>query len=59
MGKIRNDCERRQLRGCAGCPAIHSICLKQKIKNNKKAHNYKMSMELAKEAEKEFFMEVL
>lgn len=59
MGKIRKDCERRSLRGCAGCPVLHSICSKPKTKSIKKEYNYKMSMEFAREQEIQFFTEVL
>ena len=55
MGKITKNCERRQLRGCAGCPILHTICDKEKRKSNKKVYNYKMSLKMAKEAENEFF----
>lgn len=55
MGKITKNCERRSLCGCAGCPILHTTCDKEKRKSNKKSYNYKMSLEMAKEAENEFF----
>jgi hypothetical protein len=55
MGKINKNCERRSLRGCSGCPILHTTCDKEKHKSNKKSFNYKISLEMAKEAENEFF----
>lgn len=55
MGKIRNNCERRMLRGCAGCPALHGICDKQKVKSLKKDYNDHRSLVLANEQKEMFF----
>jgi len=52
--KIKKECERRSLRGCAGCPALHSLCDKEKVPSKRKTQNDKMSLEMAKEAEEAF-----
>ena len=52
--KIKKECERRSLRGCAGCPALHSLCDKEKVSSKRKTFNNKMSLEMAEESEAAF-----